>query len=43
MGSLAFQALPLVLVMSALAALLWYWRVLPLVVKGFAWVLQRRP
>ena len=29
MGSLAFQALPLVLVMSALAALLWYWRVLP--------------
>src|SRR5690348_9957045 len=33
MGSLAFQALPLVLVISALSALLWYWRVLPIVVK----------
>lgn len=41
MGSLAFQALPLVLVMSALSALLWYWRVLPVIVKGFAYVLQK--
>ena len=41
MGSLAFQALPLVLVISALSALLWYWRVLPIVVKGFAYVLQK--
>jgi CNT family concentrative nucleoside transporter len=39
--SLAFQALPLILVMSALSALLWHWRVLPVIVKGFAWVLQR--
>ena len=38
---LAFQALPLILVVSALTALLTYWRVLPLVVKGFAFVLQR--
>ena len=38
---LAFQALPLVLVMSALSALLFYWRVLPLVVRGFAWALER--
>ncbi len=38
---LAFQALPLVLVMSALSALLWHWRILPLVVKGFAWLLAR--
>jgi CNT family concentrative nucleoside transporter len=38
---LAFQALPLVLVMSALSALLFYWRVLPLVVKGFSWALRR--
>ena len=29
LGSLAFQALPLVLVISALSALLWHWRVLP--------------
>ena len=41
MGSLAFQALPLVLVISALSALLWHWRVLPVVVKGFAYVLQK--
>ncbi|MCC7167449.1 MAG: nucleoside:proton symporter [Rhodospirillales bacterium] len=38
---LAFQALPLVLIMSALSALLYHWRILPLVVRGFAWVLRR--
>jgi CNT family concentrative nucleoside transporter len=31
----------LVLVMSALSALLWYWRILDWVTRGFAWVLQR--
>ena len=41
LNSLAFQALPLVLVMSALSALLWHWRVLPAIVKGFAYVLQK--
>ncbi|WP_337996802.1 NupC/NupG family nucleoside CNT transporter [Oleispirillum naphthae] len=38
---MAFQALPLLLVMSALSALLFYWRVIPAVVKGFSAVLQR--
>ena len=38
---LAFRALPLVLVVSALSALLFYWRILPLVVKAFSWVLER--
>ena len=37
----AFRALPLVLVMSALSALLFYWKVLPLVVRGFSWMLQK--
>lgn len=41
MGSFAFQILPLVIVISALAALLWHWRVLPMIVRGFAWVLGR--
>jgi CNT family concentrative nucleoside transporter len=41
LSSLAFQALPLVLVMSALSALLWHWRVLPVIVKGFAYALQK--
>src|SRR5262249_2907436 len=38
---LALQALPLVLVVSALSAVLTYWRVLPVIVKGFAWALDR--
>ncbi|MDE0538656.1 MAG: nucleoside:proton symporter [Rhodospirillales bacterium] len=38
---LAFQALPVILVTSALSAVLYYWRVLPLIVRAFAWVLQR--
>ena len=38
---LAFNALPLVLVVSAISALLYYWRVLPWIVKGFAWALNR--
>jgi concentrative nucleoside transporter, CNT family len=38
---LAFRALPLVLVVSALSALLFYWRVLPAVVRALSWVLER--
>ncbi|HXU43332.1 MAG TPA: nucleoside transporter C-terminal domain-containing protein [Burkholderiales bacterium] len=36
---LAFRALPLVLVVSALSALLFYWRVLPLVVRFISFLL----
>ena len=38
---LAFKILPLVLVISALSALLYHWGVLQAVTRGFAWVLQR--
>ncbi len=38
---LAFQALPVVLVTSVLTTLLFYWRVLPPVVRGMAWLLER--
>jgi len=38
---LAFRALPIVLVLSALASLLFYWGVLQRIVAGFAWVLRR--
>ena len=38
---LAFQALPLVLLMSALSALLYHWRILPLAVGGLSWLLQK--
>lgn len=38
---LAFQALPLVLVISVLSAIFWHWRVLPWIVGGLAWVVRR--
>ena len=38
---LAFRALPIVLVMSALSALLYHWGVLPLVVRGISRLLER--
>jgi concentrative nucleoside transporter, CNT family len=38
---LAFQALPVVLVMSVLSTLLFYWRILPPIVHGFAVVLEK--
>ena len=37
----AFQALPLLVVVSALAAVLWHWGVLKLVIRGFALLLSR--
>ena len=38
---LAFRALPLILVVSALSSLLFYWRVLPLIVKAFSKLLEK--
>ena len=38
---LAFRALPIVLVMSALSALLFYWRVLPAIVRALSWALEK--
>ncbi|SHN83448.1 NupC/NupG family nucleoside CNT transporter [Bradyrhizobium erythrophlei] len=38
---LAFQALPIVLLMSVLTTLLFYWRVLPPIVRGMAVALER--
>jgi CNT family concentrative nucleoside transporter len=38
---LAFRFLPLILVISALSALLFHWRILPLVVNLFSWLLRR--
>ena len=37
----AFGVLPLVIVISALSALLWYWRILPVVINGIAFVLKK--
>jgi len=38
---LAFRALPVVLVMSALSALLFHWGVLSVLVKAISWLLER--
>ncbi len=37
----AFRVLPQVVVFSAIIAILWYWRVLPAVVRGVGWALQK--
>lgn len=39
--SFAFQALPMVIVLSAISALLWRWRVLEFAVRGFALMFRR--
>ena len=38
---LAFKSLPIVLVMSALSAVLFYWKVIPAVVRLFSFILNR--
>jgi concentrative nucleoside transporter, CNT family len=38
---LAFQALPVVLVMSVLSSLLFYWRIMPPIVRGFSFALEK--
>lgn len=38
---IAFQILPLIIVLSALSALLWHWGVLRAAVRGLAWALRR--
>lgn len=37
---LAFRALPLVLLVAALSALLFHWRILPAIVRAIAWLLR---
>ena len=41
MAIFAFRILPQILVFSVLVAVLWYWRVVPLVIRGFAWALKK--
>lgn len=38
---LAFRALPLILIVSALSSLLFYWRVMPVIVRFFSAMLQK--
>tara|TARA_B100000902_G_C27253489_1_gene886557 strand:- start:113 stop:1375 length:1263 start_codon:yes stop_codon:yes gene_type:complete len=38
---LAFRILPLILIFTVLSAILWHYRVLPTIIRGFAFILQR--
>ena len=38
---LAFRILPLILIFTVLSAILWHYRVLPAIIRGFAFILQR--
>ena len=37
----AFQVLPLILVISALSALLWHWRILKWIIRGFGFLFEK--
>jgi len=37
----ALNVLPLIIVMSCISALLWHWRVLPLMIKGLSYVCEK--
>jgi CNT family concentrative nucleoside transporter len=41
LSTFAFQVIPIIVVVSALSAVLWYWRVLPVVIHGIAWVFEK--
>jgi len=41
MINLAFSILPLIMVIGALSAILWHWRILPAIIHGLAAVLRR--
>ena len=38
---LGFQALPVVLIISVVSSLLFYWRIMPPIVRGFSWALEK--
>jgi len=38
---LGFEALPVVLIISVLSSLLFYWRIMPPIVRGFSWALEK--
>ncbi|WP_438726578.1 NupC/NupG family nucleoside CNT transporter [Parasphingorhabdus sp. DH2-15] len=38
---IAFEILPIILVTAALSALLWHWRILPIIIQAMGWALRR--
>ena len=37
----AFTIIPIIIVVSAMSAVAWYWRVLPVVIRAISWVFER--
>jgi CNT family concentrative nucleoside transporter len=37
----AFTVIPIIIVVSALSAVLWYWRILPVVIRAIAWIFEK--
>lgn len=40
-GLLVFQALPIIIFVAALMGLLYYWRIMPAIVRAFGWFFSR--
>lgn len=36
-----FTVIPIIIVVSALSAVLWYWRILPVVISAIAWIFEK--
>lgn len=41
LSTFAFGVIPIIIVVAALSAVLWYWRILPVVIHAIAWVFER--
>ena len=41
LSTFAFQVIPIIIVVSALSAVLWYWRILPVIIHAIAWFFER--
>ena len=41
LATFAFTIIPIIIVVSAMSAVLWYWHVLPVVIRGISWVFER--
>jgi CNT family concentrative nucleoside transporter len=41
LGVFAFRFIPVIIVVSALSAVLWHWRILPIFIRAIAWFFER--
>jgi CNT family concentrative nucleoside transporter len=41
LGVFAFRFIPVIIVVSALSAVLWHWRILPIFIRAISWIFER--